>query len=291
MKKTAMLAGGVALLALSLNAQEVRTFAFAGAAGIPQTFEFMSAGMAMEGKLVKGAPYSAEASNESVQTLADGNRIVHRNTSKLYRDSEGRTRREQTLDSIGPFAASGRARQMIFINDPVAGVSYTLDPEAKTARRVPVIKFSGDGHEIGLRLDVEAFSSGTATGTANGNVIISRSIERHAAAGPSANVSKEELGKRSFEGVEAQGNRSTLTIPAGQMGNEQPLRVVTESWYSGDLQLTVSSETRDPRMGTSSYRLSNINRSEQPRFLFEVPSDYSLQEEPKPAMRIKKEMM
>ena len=45
------------------------------------TFVFVSSEMSFDGKTVKGAPYSAQAVSESVQTLADGNRIVHRDTS------------------------------------------------------------------------------------------------------------------------------------------------------------------------------------------------------------------
>src|SRR3989442_14565857 len=96
------------------------------------TFVFVASEMNFDGKLVKGAPYSAEAVTESAQTLGDGNRIVNRSTASVYRDSEGRTRREQTLKAIGPFA--GEAPQTIFINDPVAGVNYTLDSRTHVAR-------------------------------------------------------------------------------------------------------------------------------------------------------------
>ncbi len=283
MKRIAKLAGGLALLALSLHAQDVR-MAFSSANG--QTFEFMSAGMAMEGALVKGAPYSADATNESIQTLADGNRIVRRTTTKLYRDSEGRTRREQTLESIGPWAASGQAKQIIMINDPVAGVSYTLDPAAKTARKLQVMKWTSTGGEVSVGAVGSGAGGFVGTGVAGGSSVMIRSR----VSGDSSNLKKEELGTRSFEGIEAQGNRVTHTIPAGQMGNERPIEVVSESWYSPDLKVTVSSTSRDPRMGDSSYRLSNINRAEQPRFLFEVPSDYTLQEEPSRTLRMKKEM-
>jgi hypothetical protein len=85
------------------------------------------------GKVVKGAPYSATAITEHVQTLSDGNLIIRKNESKLYRDSEGRTRIEQTLETIGKWTAGGEAQQHIFITDPVAGVSYSLDPRTNTA--------------------------------------------------------------------------------------------------------------------------------------------------------------
>ena len=57
------------------------------------------------GKTVKNAPYSAEAVTETIQTLGDGNRIVNRISSLLYRDSEGRTRREQSLKGLGIFGS------------------------------------------------------------------------------------------------------------------------------------------------------------------------------------------
>ena len=73
---------------------------------------------------MKGAPYSAEAVNETIQTLADGNRIVQRTTAMQYRDTEGRERREETS-----------AMGAIFITDPVAGARYTLHPESRTAEK------------------------------------------------------------------------------------------------------------------------------------------------------------
>src|SRR5215470_8168079 len=85
------------------------------------------------GKVVKGAPYSATATTETIQTLSDGNQIIRKNESKLYRDSDGRTRIEQTLETIGKWAADGEAQKNIFINDPVAGVAYSLDPRTHTA--------------------------------------------------------------------------------------------------------------------------------------------------------------
>jgi TonB family protein len=108
-----------------------------GAGGDVQTFSFVSSEMSFDGKVVKGAPYAADAVQEHVQTLADGNRIVNRTTSQVARDGEGRTRREQTFRMVGPWAAGGEAPKSVFINDPVAGVNYVLDPSSKTARKLP----------------------------------------------------------------------------------------------------------------------------------------------------------
>src|SRR5262252_232316 len=109
--------------------------ATAGAQG-DNTFVFVSTEMSIDGKLVKGAPYSGQAINESVQTLVGGNRIVRQNTSTVYRDSEGRKRRDQTISVVGNFAAAGEPAQTTLINDPVAGVNYILDAKNKTARKI-----------------------------------------------------------------------------------------------------------------------------------------------------------
>ena len=109
--------------------------------GMPGDFIFVANEMSFGGKVVKGAPYSAQAITESVQTLSDGNRIVNKSTAAIYRDSEGRTRREQTLRAIGSFANGGEAPQTIFISDPVAGTSYTLDPRTHVAHKMPPMNF------------------------------------------------------------------------------------------------------------------------------------------------------
>ena len=87
------------------------------------------------GKTVKGAPYSAEAVTESIQTLGDGNRIINRFTSSLYRDSEGRTRREQSLKGLGILGTGEEPMKTIFINDPVAGVTFSLDTRSHIAHK------------------------------------------------------------------------------------------------------------------------------------------------------------
>ena len=84
----------------------------------------------------------------------------------------------------------------------------------------------------------------------------------------------ESLGTRQIEGVAAEGTRTTVTIPAGQIGNLNPINMVTERWFSKDLQMAVLITRRDPRSGETVYRLTNIVRAEPPPDLFSVPSDY-----------------
>jgi len=100
------------------------------------TFQFISSEMSFSNKVVKGAPYSADAVTETTQMLADGNRIVRRSTAQLYRDGEGRTRREQEAMLIGPLAAGAEIPKMIYLNDPVAGVTYMLNLKDRTANKI-----------------------------------------------------------------------------------------------------------------------------------------------------------
>jgi hypothetical protein len=268
-----------------------------------RTFEFLSLEMSFNGKVVKGAPYSAEAVTEIVQVLGDGNRIVKKTSASVYRDGDGRTRRDQTLGSIGPFAAAGDPPQTFFINDPVAGVNYVLDPRSRTARKLSLTTVGGGPGEGATVIGLPPRKRVKVRDRDDDFVVAVPAPPPHGSAGvhvsappppplpggigqtfhyssKSENVQKESLGERQIEGVRAEGTRSTLTIPAGEIGNEQPINVVSERWYSPELQVVVMTKHTDPRFGETTYRLTNINRSEPARTLFEVPSDYTVKEGP-----------
>jgi len=94
------------------------------------------------------------------------------------------------------------------------------------------------------------------------------------------NTSKtESLGSKVIEGVQAEGKRSIETIPAGRMGNERPIDIINETWYSPELQMVVMSKHSDPRSGDVVYTLTNIQRAEPDPSLLQVPGDYQLREE------------
>jgi len=240
------------------------------------SFGWVASEMSFGGNPVKGAPYAAEAITESTQTLSDGNRIQRKSSASVYRDSEGRTRREQTLIAIGPWAASGEAPQTIFIDDSVAGVHYILNPKERTARKISVPNTKGGEVTAAIAATPAQAPRFERHVSGPGETIAfeaSRTLE-----GPLPKPQSEPLGKQLIEGVEAEGTRTVMTIPAGQVGNELPIQVVSESWFSAELQAIVLSKHTDPRMGETVYRLTGINRSEQPRSLFEVPADYKVEE-------------
>lgn len=354
-------------------------------------FGFVSSHMSLDGKVVKGQPYSATIVNEHTQTLGDGNRIVRRSNSSVARDGEGRTRQEAVVIAFGPLAeAVSDLPKHVTIHDPVVGATYMLNPKDKTATKVPTVMIrkvegkpsssaapksensvapgtqrvsggvlqanaikkvqppyperakvagaegavqvtvavneNGDvttaqatsGHPLLREAAVEAGKQwkfqqtelngkavpvqGTLTfnftldGAANkegGSKTMTVLKTEGMTAGvpvdlPGQNIrffplgkhesKKESLGKQNIEGVECDGTRETTTIPAGEMGNEQPINITTESWYSPELQVTVLRKFNDPRYGEDVYRLTNINRSEPNKDLFAVPSDYTVKE-------------
>ncbi|HSS19936.1 MAG TPA: energy transducer TonB [Pyrinomonadaceae bacterium] len=260
----------------------------AGVAGMAGDFVFFNTEMGFVGKTVKGAPYSAQTVTETVQVLSDGNRIVNKSTSGIYRDSDGRIRREQTLKAIGPFANGGEGMQTIFISDPVAGTSYSLDPRTRLARKLPPTRFTvalktpGSNDEQTAEIQLLAEDKvALERAEAERPKITAMTQQDTLVWGWGNHAPKNEsLGKQNIEGVEAEGSRSTVTIPAGEIGNERPIEIVNERWYSPELQVVVMTRHTDPRFGETTYRLTNIDRSEPARSLFEVPADYTLKTGP-----------
>ena len=196
-----------------------------------------------QGPVVKGAPFSADLVTETTQALADGNHIHQTSTSRLYRDAEGRTRREQSLNGLGVLAPNANLPPVVFINDPVAHVNYALSPSAHTATRAA---------GAGRRMRVPQAQTGGQS------------------------LKTESLGHQTIEGMQTEGTRTTVTIAAGQLGNEQPIQIVTETWYSADLQMAILSRRTDPRSGETVTRYANMSRTEPAHALFEVPADYKV---------------
>lgn len=225
---------------LKCAAGAIRTYCYpAGLSAMmrngPSMFNFMG------GKTVTGAPFSAEVASEHTQALPDGNLIDQRNSAMVYRDGQGRTRVEETRPS-----KSGKAQQIVRINDPVAGVAYILDPAKKTARKFTLPPARSWNFEQGPR------------------------------AASSPNVISQSLGSKTLEGLFVQGTQTTRKIPAGQMGNAGEIQISTTRWFSPDLSIATRTETADPLHGNSTLALMNISRDEPASTLFEIPSDYTV---------------
>ena len=226
-----------------------------GPGGPGDEVRFVGFEMGLDGKTVTGAPFSATFSTQSTETLADGNKIEHSSTGTVARDSQGRTRREMTLPAIGPFATQGSTPPRVtFLSDPVANTHYVLDENRKVARQMKMNRMERRGGE---NQDAGDKPRGRNT----------------------SEEVKTDLGTQTINGIVAQGTRYTRTIPAGQIGNEKPIVVTTERWYSPDLQINILTKHSDPFMGDRVTQLTGIQRQEPDPSLFQVPAGYTVKAE------------
>ena len=235
---------------------------------------------------VKGAPFCATITTEHTQVFADGNRIHTTDPSSWCRDSQGRTRRESTLELMGA-AAQNPPMKLITITDPVAGFRYTLDPVNKIARKMPLGPPPGapaEGQTAGAGQNVMFFSAGGGGGEIMTNQVFVRK-GMQVADGPAPQ--SEDLGDQTINGIHATGTRVTTTIAAGKIGNDQPINVTSERWYSPELKATVMTKHSDPWAGELKTEFTSVNTAEPDASLFTVPSDYKVLDEKAGPMMIK----
>ena len=213
-------------------------------------------GFARDMKVVKGQPYSAELANESVQVLGDGTKISSKTAGSVYRDTDGRTRREEN---------SAEGRKGITIFDPVSSYSWTLNSSAKTASKQSI-------HLPAEHSASDARGRSPGPGPARADHGVNHAVPDR------PNRTSEDLGNQAIEGVQVTGRRTTTTIAAGTRGNDRDIKVVDEVWFSPDLQVVVQSRHSDPWTGEVTYKLTNIRRADQPHSLFEAPADYQVKD-------------
>jgi hypothetical protein len=228
------------------------------------------------------APYSAVRENSTQQTLADGTHISQTHpTEKIYRDSQGRTRMEWPIcGRLGEVNAETRddpEAVLVEIHDPVAGYAYILDAQGHVVHRYVLKEFGTASRLASGGEKVQVARSGAAAEVPPGP-----HVEAPATAAAERRVTRgeeESLGSETMEGLLVEGARTTTTIPVGKAGNDRPLTIVRENWFSPLLQMSILTKTTDPRFGEHITRLTNIDTSEPSPLLFQVPPDYKVVDE------------
>lgn len=310
-------------LAASMTAQQSTAGVAVGSgtvttAAIPamKNAMYIGSNASLEGKVVTGAPYTATITTTLTQTLGDGTHIVQKQESSVARDSAGRTRREESINNIGPWSTSNSS-PIVFINDPVAQVHYVLEPDGKTAMKMSLqagsVSITTDSLAAPVGDKKTFFFVGQAGETlAQGalpepppppgaRMTMSTNV-MSAVAGPTvmtnvmvrddqggADDKVQTLADQTIEGVVAHGKQVTTTIPAGTIGNDQPIVITSETWYSPDLQTVVLSKRNDPRIGESVMSVTNIQRGDPSPSLFQVPAGYTVKDGGPQLMKIQAE--
>ncbi len=230
----------------------------------PSMIEPITTGGLLDDTLVKNKPLAAAFESETVQILPNGTSVRRRVTTRIYRDSEGRTRREQTFNA-STIPSPGEMPQTVSIYDPVEGYRYSINVARRTGDRykLPSAPPQGAPFNDRIPLSVEILrSDNPQTGT----------VKKYKLEPPRV----EALGKQTINGVEAEGLRVTFKVPAGAMGSANPIETVYETWIARELRLLVKSVVRNPVSGEHTFRLTAINRAEQPRSLFDIPPSYQI---------------
>jgi hypothetical protein len=226
---------------------------------------------------ITGASYSGEQVAESVQILADGTRITRKmpgQNQKIYRDFAGRIRIERPLFLAPPTAVRNPLRDVIVVEiyDPIAGFRYTLDTVNHVAHRQKVQPFVPPAGANPKPPPVPPtppapVPAGNAGPPPSGDGRLRRTINQ------------DSVGTQLINGVQAEGHRTIETIPAEAEGNDRPITIVSETWFSPELKITVLSKRADPRSGDTTIQILNVSRTEPDPFLFTVPPDYSVVDE------------
>jgi hypothetical protein len=244
-----LVAGNAAAQQPQAMQEDVRVERHGDGRGMAETPEPLMAGMiGPHGHMgvlnVTGKPFSATETRHTVQMLANGAKIETSDSNLIFRDHQGRTRVEQ--------------KTLVVLMDPVARFVAILDRANKTYRKNPIPSDAVRG--------------------SSGRVMVLMDSGPQGKGAPQ--LTTVALKDEEVNGVMASGTRQTRTIPPGAIGNDRPLEVVDERWFSPGLQVLVKSVSSDPRFGQTTYQLINIVRGVQEPNLFQVPSDYTVENRP-----------
>lgn len=250
------------------------------------------------GKVVTGKPFSATEVRRTRQTLGDGTHIDKSEKDKYFRDSEGRTRIEQqngstviiTDPSTGATAETSNGKSRVMMTRGAfsiagsaagagagsgSGFAFTTAPSSSGEKTVTI---TANGPELHTELHTEMLDKIKAETTATNRVRVmsgTQDVFTRGVAMPLTLLDKgaaEDLGDQMINGVMARGTRNTITIPAGQIGNDREIKVISERWFSNDLGVLIKSTNNDPRFGETTFELMDILQGTQDPILFQMPS-------------------
>jgi hypothetical protein len=213
----------------------------------------------VNGKL--GAPFSGTTKSTYEHTLGDGNRIHTEQRSFQARDSAGRVRTEEVEDCLIGEDGQPHPRVRVQVSDPTTHSNLMWETGEGTQKIVQVFHYDPTPRK------------------ATPEELAEMQRQQLRWNSQSQNRTEEKLGKRSFNGILAEGNRISVVIPAGAQGNEQPLKTVQEIWMSIDFDLTLMATRDDPTWGKATFEYEDLTFAEPDPALFKAPDGYKVVEQ------------
>jgi hypothetical protein len=227
----------------------------------------------------KNKPYSGTIKTSHEQKLPDGNVIRSVMQARFARDSAGRTMAEMPLGCERGDDGQFHEELDVMVNDPVSRTTMSWHVGLGGHPKVAVVRYETD-------LSVQPVKRPDPT---------PEELERRQKMAQAARLQQqqqqsrtrtENLGTRDFNGISAEGTRTTRTIPAGEEGNDLPLVSINEMWIDKEMGLTLLSISDDPRTGRTTTEFEELNREEPDPALFAPPAGYTVQEQPQKGMMI-----
>ena len=225
-------------------------------------------------------PYTARFKVVSVQTLANGTTITHESTEIQALDSEGR----RLNVTITPASGQMPERSSYRVSDPAArtNMDWMVPGKSVTVRTTPLPSNPGERtcwSSVSAAGSTFRASSGPSTtvmtglvGGSAGSSSVATAQQRES----SNEISREDLGEQTIQGVLATGTRTTVTTPAGAVGNDAPLVRTMEVWMAKSIGVAVRSLTDDPRTGKRNRELVELSQGEPDPSIFRAPEGYQV---------------
>jgi TonB family protein len=202
-------------------------------------------------------PFTAKVELETVNQLPDGMLITHKTYNLVARDSLGRTHNEGRK-WIDPNTSEEPKLLRVVLYDPRTRTRTNLFPLTKIARQWTGSPDAGASPQI-------------------------------AAGKPE--ISRENIDADIIEGIPVHGTRVSQTYKAGTLGNDRPLTIITEYWYSEELKINLLTKRTDPRFGVQTVHVTELTRQEPDPSLFAISSDYKVVNETLPDQQGRAETM
>jgi len=196
--------------------------------------------------LITGQPFRAKINVQVTRLLPDGTKVEQKYYTQAARDTEGHEYRE-ARDMVP--ASSDREPALIrtTVYDPKTSLVRNCFPAQQICRQM---QFDATSHPVDEPVGPSS----------DGKSVLAR----------------ESLGKKQMLGLEVEGTRETVTFKAGAFGNDKPVVVTKEIWYSPRLQFNVAVTRDDPRNGMQKFEVSDLKLGDPEASWFTLPDGYRL---------------
>ena len=201
---------------------------------------------------IPNAPFTATLDTEWVRYAGQGATITLVNERHIARDRSGRIYQERWY-LVAKYGKEKSEMNWIQIADPKRHTLYNCSPQ----RHICELKDYDPSDELSAATQRAPMPSGE---TQHGQTKV------------------EDLGTRNIAGVETVGRRETRVIAQGEMGNDQEVTSVNETWHSQELGMNLLSIRSGPIVGKQTFTITELSSGDPDAHLFELPAGYEVRD-------------